>query len=67
MENVNKNTELDNTDKKLIISNVSKRYFCNCGYNFSIDDSILLYSNDKFSPTLCPKCKDIMYCGDNVC
>jgi hypothetical protein len=26
MENVNKNTELDNTDKKLIISDVSKRY-----------------------------------------
>lgn len=53
MKKKNKNTELNNTDKKLIISDVSKRYFIirryNCGTSADTTDIIGLTTNEEYA------------------
>lgn len=59
-------SKLEAQQEQLDIPVVTKRYFCKCGWVGNISNGVLLYPNDKFSETLCPNCKDIMYIN-NVC
>jgi hypothetical protein len=53
MKKGNKSTELENTDKKLIISDVSKRYFIirryNCGTSADTTDIIGLTTDEEYA------------------